>query len=106
MRKLIPFSGLLCALLASAALLVAADPPAQSPEPKKGSEVKRIPVGKKNVTLVLDGDRRTVEIESVVCLREGALEQLLTRKDQKEHEAILSADIDARDVHQALLLAR
>jgi hypothetical protein len=33
------------------------------------------------------------------------LEQLLTRKGQKEHEAPLAADIDARHLHAALLIA-
>jgi len=36
--------------------------------------------------------------------RRLTLEQLLTRKNTKEHEAVLSADIDARDLHKALLL--
>jgi hypothetical protein len=73
---------------------------------KKPADVKKVPVGKKNVSLVIEGDKRTVQVESVVCLREGALEQLLTRKGAKEHEAILAADVDARDIHKALLLAR
>jgi hypothetical protein len=73
---------------------------------KKLADVKKVPVGKKNVSLVIEGDKRTVHVESVVCLREGALEQLLTRKGAKEHEAILAADVDARDIHKALLLAR
>lgn len=40
-----------------------------------------------------------------MCLREGMLEQLVTRKRTKEHEAILAADIDARELHLALTLA-
>ena len=35
----------------------------------------------------------------------GALEQLLTIRYKKEHEAILAAAIDGRDLHKALLLA-
>src|SRR5438874_465147 len=77
------------------------DPPAET---KKPSEAKKVKVGK-NVIVVFQGDKRSVQIESVVCLREGALEQLVTRKGTKEHEAILAAEIDGRDVHKALLLA-
>ena len=76
-------------------------------EPPKPTETKKVHAGK-NVTLeILDNDKkRRVLIESRVCLREGQLEQLLTRKGTKEHEAILAADVDGRDIHKALLLAR
>ena len=40
-----------------------------------------------------------------VSLREGVLEELLCRKRTKEHESIISADIDARQLHAALLIA-
>ena len=63
--------------------------------PKKGSE---------NIFLEVNGDKRRVLVNTTVCLRQGQLEQLLTRKRTKEHEAILVADIDARDLHKALLL--
>jgi hypothetical protein len=59
-----------------------------------------------NVLLEIQGEQRRVVVLSVVCLTKGPLEQLLTRKDTKEHEAILAADVDARDIHKALLLAR
>jgi len=72
-------------------------------EPEK-PEPKKVVVGK-NITLEVQGDRRRVLVEAVVCLREGQLEHLLTRKEKKEHEAILSADLDGRDLHKALLLA-
>lgn len=64
--------------------------------PKKGSE---------NIFLEINGAKRRVLVNTKVCLRQGQLEQLMTRKRTKEHEAILVADIDARDLHQALLLA-
>ena len=74
-------------------------------EPKVAAgETKKVPVGK-NVTLEIQGEKRSVRINAEVCLREGILEQLLTRKRTKEHEAILAAEIDARDVHLALTLA-
>ncbi len=79
---------------------------AHAQDKKPAAEARKVAVGKKNVSLVIEGDKRTVHVESLVCLREGALEQLLTRKGAKEHEAILAADVDARDIHQALLLAR
>ena len=67
-------------------------------------EIKKVPVGK-NIVLEIEGDKRRIRIESEVCLREGMLEQLMTRKRTKEHEAILAADIDARELHVALTLA-
>ena len=65
---------------------------------------KRVEISK-NVILEVDGDKRRVLINAYVCFRQGLLEQLLTRKGTKEHEAILAADIDARSVHSALMLA-
>jgi hypothetical protein len=107
MRHLTPLlPGVLCALLAALLAGVrseAGDPPGATAEPKKAPEVKKVAVGK-NVTLLIQGDKRSVQIDSQVCLRDGPLEQLLTRKGAKEHEAILAADIDARDVHKAMLL--
>jgi hypothetical protein len=46
-----------------------------------------------------------VVVEAYVCLRQGTLEHLLTRRHGKDHEAILAADIHARDLSTALLLA-
>jgi hypothetical protein len=94
----------LLAFLAVACGQVPADPgPQKSKEPPK-STAKRIEAGK-NVTLVIDGDKRWVEIQGFVCLREGLLELFLTRKFTKEHEAVVAADIDARVVHTALTAA-
>lgn len=70
----------------------------------KQAETKKVPAGR-NVTLEVQGTRRRVLVEAQVCLREGQLEQLLCRKQSKEHEAILSADVDAREVHMALVAA-
>src|SRR5438270_3008490 len=67
-------------------------------------EKKKIEIGK-NVFLEIDGEQRRVLVNAYVCLREGMLEQLLTRKRTKEHEAILAADVDAKSIHAALLLA-
>ena len=67
--------------------------------------VKKVEVGK-NVFLEVEGEKRRVVIQSYVCLREGQLEQLLTKKNAKEHEAILAADLDASVIHTALLLCQ
>jgi len=100
-----PRAGIVGGLLLAAVLACPAgchgEPPAET---KKAPEAKKVPVGK-NVTLVIQGDKRFVQVETYVCLREGALEQLLTIAKKKEHEAILAAEIDSRDLHKALLLA-
>jgi len=66
---------------------------------------KKVKVGK-NVWLEVQGDKRRVMVQAEVCLREGMLEHLMCRTRTKEHEAILAADVDARDIHQALILAK
>jgi hypothetical protein len=101
MRHLIPLLSGVAVLLGG--FVLAGDGPTPPAEPKKAPEVKKVPAGK-NISLLIEGGKRAVQVDAEVCLREGALEQLLTRKGAKEHEAILAADIDARDLHKALLL--
>ncbi len=96
-------SPLLGALLLLSSL-AGCDGDATQRETAKAPEVKTVPAGK-NVTLQIQGDKRRVLLQARVCLREGQLEQLLTRRQTKEHEAVLAADIDGRDVHKALLAA-
>jgi hypothetical protein len=84
-----------------------ADNPARPDAPK---DTPKLEVAKKqeighNVFFEIQGKQRRVLINSVVCLREGQLEQLLTRREKKEHEAILAADADGRDIHKGLLAA-
>jgi len=105
-------SGLSALTLALAALAPGCEPdPADEPPPpprraaKPAPPVKKVEVAR-NIFLEIQGDRRRVVVSSSVCLNKGQLEQLVTRKDTKEHEAVLAADIDARDLHKALLLAR
>jgi hypothetical protein len=74
------------------------------PEAAAAPQAKKVPAGQ-NVWLEVQGPRRRVLVQASVCLREGQLELLLCRKHSKEHEAILSADVDARDIHKALLAA-
>jgi hypothetical protein len=71
----------------------------------KSATPKRIETGK-NVVLEIptEGPRR-VRVAAEVSFREGPIELLLCRKNTKEHEAILAADVDARHIHTALLAA-
>jgi hypothetical protein len=103
------FAGLLA--LAAGALGCFDDVPTpkkaeSQPAPAKNEPpAKQVEVGK-NVFLEVQGSRRRVVVNAYVCLREcDHLEQLLCRKMTKEHEAILAADMDARKIHAALLLA-
>lgn len=78
----------------------------QDPAPKTSkAPAKKVNVGK-NVSLEINGDERRVVVDAEVCLRQGMLEQFLTRKRTKEHESILAADVDARQIHTALTLAK
>src|SRR5439155_25251014 len=80
-------------------------PPAAAPKDAgQAAEVKRAAIGK-NVVLETQGDRRRVLIQAEVCFREGPLELFLCRRNTKEHESVVSADIDARQVHLALIAA-
>jgi len=74
------------------------------PEQKPPMPLPGVQVGK-NVSLEVNGDSRRVLINAVVCFRMGMLEQFLCRAGTKEHESILAADIDARQVHAALIAA-
>jgi len=72
--------------------------------PPAKSDAKKVEVGK-NVYLEIDGDKRRVLVNTVVCRRVDQLEQFLCKKMTKEHESILSADVDAEKIHTALILA-
>jgi hypothetical protein len=58
-----------------------------------------------NVWLEVASDRRRVLVSAEVCKREGELEHLLTRQGIKAHESILTANVDARKIHEALVIA-
>jgi hypothetical protein len=91
------------------ALLAGCEGDSPAPAEKSGNDtgqaevVKKVLVGK-NVFFETQGKQRRVVLSGSVCLREGPLEQFLTRKGKKEHEAVLAVDADARDIHKALLL--
>lgn len=80
----------------------AAPPP--KPDPTKPAEVKKVEIDR-NLFLEVQGKQRRVVVSATVCLQKGPLELLLTRKDTKEHEAILTADVDARKLRVALELS-
>src|SRR5688572_13076648 len=73
-------------------------PNPEPPNPKANVPVegKRVLMGDNVWLEILPNGSRRVVVAAEVCLRAGPLEQLLTRKNRKEHEAILAADVDAR----------
>jgi hypothetical protein len=98
-------------LLVPAALVMAGcwesepEPRGPTKESRAKGEGKKVNVHQ-NIWLEMGADmKRRVLVSAEVCLRQGPLEQFLTRKGQKEHEAIFAADIDARKLHETLLLA-
>src|SRR5437879_12582628 len=105
------FLSLLLAVAVVGCDLEPAEPPAPAaraaaptPKAEKKPEVKKVPITP-NILLEIEGQKRRVLVGASICLQKGQLELLLTRKDTKEHEAVLSADLDARDLHKALLLS-
>lgn len=79
--------------------------PAKDPDIKTGDPAAKeglVPVAK-NGNVLLDKKGGRVLLKAQVALREGTLEQLLCRKQTKEHESILSLDAPAFVVHTALL---
>jgi hypothetical protein len=76
--------------------------PADAPKPAVG---KKVEIGKNVYFEVTPDGRRRVSVPAEVSFREGPLELFLCRKFTKEHEAVVAADIDARDLHKALLAA-
>ncbi len=68
---------------------------------EKPAESKKVLLAR-NIFLEVRGKERRVLVSAEVCLREGQLELLMCRKQTKEHEAILTADVDAQKLHAAL----
>ncbi len=87
-------------LLASAG--IAHDQPKSVNKP---ADAKKVEVGKNVVFEVLPDGKRQVLVEAVVCMRDGPLEMFMCRKNTKEHESVVCSEMDARDIHKALLLA-
>jgi hypothetical protein len=104
------FPRLSALLFAGTFILLGCDPtesqnPIEKRDQAKPVETRKVEVGK-NVSLEVQGDRRRVLVHASVCLQRGPLELLMCRKQTKEHESILTADVDARDIHKGLLLTK
>jgi len=70
---------------------------------KEGDTKKKPPI--KRVPIQVDREKRIVDVEAEVCLRQGDwLELLACHKDTKEHESILAIKANPSEVHGALLL--
>lgn len=74
-------------------------------KPAKPAESKKTALGKNLYLELLPDKKRRVLIAGEICLREGQLELFMCRKQTKEHEAVVSADVDARKIHAALIAA-
>jgi hypothetical protein len=96
--------GALLVALGVAAVPPEAPPRAEAAPAPTPPAAKRSPLGK-NLFFEVQGTTKRVVIRAHVCLRAGQLEGLLTRKGTKEHEYVLAADVDARQVHAALIVA-
>jgi hypothetical protein len=61
----------------------------------------------KTLLLELSANKKPVRVlvAAEVCMDRGPLEVFLTRKNTKEHEAVLRTDLDAKLIHAALIAA-
>jgi len=80
------------------------DKPAQGRRPASKPATK--PAGKnfKLPGLVINFQQRCVDLEGVVCLRQGLLELIACTKGTKEHESIVVIKARPAHIHVALLL--
>jgi hypothetical protein len=81
-------------------------PEKEPPQAQESAKGKPVEVGKNVFLEVLPNGKRRVLISAYICQWQGQLEELLTRSPGgKTHESVLTAEIDARKVHEALILA-
>ncbi len=66
-------------------------------------DARLIPLNKKK-TVFLDKNGKRILVKSHVVLRDGLLEMLCCIKNIKEHESILSVDVNAHVIHAGLLV--
>ncbi|MEO1995582.1 MAG: YdjY domain-containing protein [Planctomycetaceae bacterium] len=80
--------------------------PATSASGKSADQSPRKPAGRtvKLPGLVIDLQRRCVDLEAVICLERGFLELIACTKGTKQHESIVAVSARAMHVHTALLL--
>jgi hypothetical protein len=104
----------LLGLILLAAVVLGCDAAIERDSPRsteKGSdkskpvETKKVLMGENIFLEVMPDKKRRVVVSGAICLREGQLELFLCKKHTKEHEAIVTADVDARKVHLALIAA-
>jgi hypothetical protein len=78
---------------------------ADTPEEKDNAKKVQDKGPKAPIPIRVDRKKRIVDIDAVICLREGDwLELLACAKGTKEHESILSIKASPSEVHGALLL--
>jgi len=87
---------------------VAQEPPTELPDASgKAAETGATPEpARKSIKLpglLIDFQKRCVDVESTICLDEGMLELVACTKESKEHESIVAIDAKALHVHTALL---
>ncbi len=78
----------------------------EGPTPPDITAGKKVKVGNNLYLQILPDDSRKILIDAKVCLREGQLELLLCKKNTKEYESILYADIDPFILHSTLIAAK
>ena len=54
--------------------------------------------------LVINAEKRCVDVDATVCLEQGALELIACTKDSKEHESVVVVEALPVHIHTALLL--
>ncbi len=75
----------------------APEPSAEESAPEPARKALKLP------GLVIDFQKRCVDIEASICLEEGMLELIACTKGSKEHESIVAITAKAMHIHTALL---
>jgi hypothetical protein len=81
----------------------AAPAPADRPTTQPATRPAGTPQAVAFKGISIDLKKRQVVVDTQVCLRAGALELLLCRRESKEHESILHTDVKGAHIHAALL---
>lgn len=91
---------LMCFMIVLLPMIVMQDLTAEDESPTRGTPRKEL----KLPGLVINFEKRFVDVASVVCLTEGTLELIACTKGTKEHESIIAIEAKAMHVHTGLLL--